>query len=31
MPKVTFPSGIVVHVHSKGWMDENSMLIWIYG
>ena len=22
MPSVKFPSGVFVHVHGKGWMDE---------
>lgn len=29
MPKENIPSGIVVHVHKKGWMDENGMKLWI--
>lgn len=29
MPKEKFPSGVVVHVHPKGWMDENGMHIWL--
>ncbi|CAJ0949590.1 unnamed protein product [Ranitomeya imitator] len=29
MPKETIPKGVIVHVHDKGWMDENGMKIWI--
>ena len=29
MPKEKFPSGVVVHVHQKGWMDEAGMHIWL--
>jgi hypothetical protein len=29
MPKEKFPSGVVVHVHEKGWMDEPGMHIWL--
>ena len=29
MPKEKIPEGIVVHVHEKGWMDENGMKLWI--
>ena len=27
-PKGNIPSGVIVHVHEKGWMDEESMTIW---
>lgn len=29
MPKETIPPQVLVHVHEKGWMDENGMKIWI--
>ena len=29
MPKEDVPSGVFVHVHQKGWMDEQGMLLWI--
>ena len=29
MPKDKFPWGVLVHVHLKGWMDEEGTLIWI--
>ena len=29
MPKETIPTGILVHVHPKGWMDEDGMCLWI--
>ena len=29
MPKEKFPKGIIVHVHPKGWMDEEGCKIWI--
>ena len=29
MPKENFPPGVVVHVHPKGWMDEEGMLLWL--
>ena len=29
MPKEKIPSRIVMHVHEKGWMDENGMMLWI--
>ena len=29
MPKEKFPAGVVVHVHPKGWMDEQGMHIWL--
>ena len=29
MPKEDIPQGVVVHVHEKGWMDENGMKLWI--
>jgi transposase-like protein len=25
----TFPSGVIVHCHSKGWMDEAGILLWL--
>ncbi|KAF6114623.1 hypothetical protein HJG60_010587 [Phyllostomus discolor] len=25
MPKEAIPRGVIVHVHDKGWMDENGM------
>ena len=27
MPKDNFPTGVVVHNHPKGWMDENGVKI----
>ncbi|XP_069593726.1 bromodomain testis-specific protein [Ranitomeya imitator] len=29
MPKEAIPRGVVVHVHEKGWMDENGMRLWV--
>ena len=29
MPKEVFPSGVVVHVHEKGWMDTDGVLLWL--
>ena len=29
MPKEEIPPGVVVHVHEKGWMEENGMYLWI--
>ena len=29
MPKEKFPVGVIVHVHQKGWMDTDRMLIWL--
>ncbi len=29
MPKDKLPSGVYVHVHPKGWMDENGMRLWL--
>ena len=29
MPKDPVPPGLVVHVHPKGWMDENGMYVWL--
>ena len=29
MPKEAIPRGVIVHVHDKGWMDENGMKIQI--
>ena len=29
MPKEKFPSGVVVHCHEKGWMDEAGLKLWI--
>ena len=29
MPKESFPPGVVVHVHEKGWMDKGGMLLWL--
>ena len=29
MPREDIPSGILVHVHQKGWIDENGMKLWI--
>ena len=29
MPKEIFPPGVVIHVHPKGWMDEDGMKVWI--
>ena len=28
IPKRTFPPGVVVKVHSKGWMDEALIKVW---
>ncbi|CAI5769472.1 pogo transposable element with KRAB domain [Podarcis lilfordi] len=28
-PKEVIPREIVVHVHEKGWMDENGMKVWV--
>ena len=28
-PKINFPSGVFVHFHEKGWMDENGVKLWI--
>ena len=29
MPKKEIPSGVIVHVHGKRWMDEDGMKFWI--
>lgn len=29
MPKEKFPSGVVVHMHEKGWMDDAGMHVWL--
>ncbi|XP_073537612.1 uncharacterized protein, partial [Phyllobates terribilis] len=29
MPKEDIPRGIFVHVHERGWMDEDGMKVWI--
>nr|AHN53440.1 DDE superfamily endonuclease [Nuttalliella namaqua] len=29
LPKEKIPRGVVVHIHDKGWMDENGMRLWI--
>lgn len=29
MPNGNFPNGVFIHVHEKGWMDENGMHLWI--
>ena len=29
MPKEKFPVGVIVHVHQKGWMDTDGMMIWL--
>ena len=29
LPKGKFPSGVVVHVHPKGWMDGEGYIKWI--
>lgn len=29
MPKENFPSGVLVHVHPKGWMDEDGVILWL--
>lgn len=29
MPKCNFPKDIFIHVHEKGWMDENGVKLWI--
>ena len=28
-PKITFPPGVLVHFHEKGWMDEGGVKLWI--
>jgi len=28
MPKENVPNGVVVHCHSKGWMDRDGMAVW---
>ena len=28
MPKLKLPSGVIVHVDPKGWMDENGVKLW---
>ncbi|GFX10941.1 pogo transposable element with KRAB domain [Trichonephila clavipes] len=27
--KSNFPKGVFIHVHEKGWMDENGVKLWI--
>mgnify|MGYP003623222955 FL=1 len=29
LPKEKIPTGLIVHVHEKGWMDESGMKVWI--
>ena len=29
IPKEKFPAGVVIHVHPKGWMDEEGVILWI--
>lgn len=29
IPKVDFPSGVVVHCQEKGWMDEEGLKVWV--
>ncbi|GFW10555.1 pogo transposable element with KRAB domain [Trichonephila clavipes] len=29
VPKSNFPKGVFIHVHEKGWMDENGVKLWI--
>uniref|UniRef100_H3A0T2 HTH CENPB-type domain-containing protein n=1 Tax=Latimeria chalumnae TaxID=7897 RepID=H3A0T2_LATCH len=29
MLKIKFPAGVFVHVHEKGWMDEDGVKLWI--
>ena len=29
MPKEYIPPGVLVHVHEKGWIDEEGMILWI--
>ena len=29
LPKVMFPSGVVIHVNEKGWMDTEAMMVWL--
>ncbi|KAJ1130292.1 hypothetical protein NDU88_008646 [Pleurodeles waltl] len=29
MPKLKFPVGCFVHVHEKGWMDEEGVKLWL--
>jgi len=29
LPKDVIPHRIYVHVHSKGWMDEEGMKLWL--
>lgn len=28
-PKEKFPAGVVIHVHPKGWMDEEGIVLWL--
>ena len=28
MPKLKLPSGVIVHLHPKGWMDEDGVKLW---
>lgn len=28
-PKEVIPRGIIVHIHEKGWMDENGIKVWV--
>ena len=28
MPKLKLPAGVIVHVHPKGWMDEDGVKLW---
>ncbi|GFS57486.1 pogo transposable element with KRAB domain [Trichonephila clavipes] len=29
VPKSNFPKDVFIHVHEKGWMDENGVKLWI--
>jgi len=29
IPKIQFPQGVFVHVHEKGWMDQNGVKLWL--
>ena len=28
-PKEKFPSGVIIHHHPKGWMDQDGVLLWL--
>ena len=29
MPKIKFPTGALVHVYEKGWMNMKEVKLWI--